>query len=425
MSRSKSTPSDSHSGAGIGNATGHALSAAELIAIEQRIGAHNYKPLDVVITRGEGCWVWDVEGTRYLDGLAAYGAVNQGHQHPRIVAAMTAQLGRMSLTSRAFRNDQLAPFYQELSDFSGYTRVLPMNTGAEAVETALKAARKWGYTVKGVPDGEAEILVFDGNFAGRTISIISFSDDEQYRFGFGPFTPGFRILPYGNLAALERAITPNTVAVLLEPVQGEGGIIIPPADFLPGVRALCDQHRVLMIADEIQSGLGRTGKRFACDHAGVRPDAMTLGKALSGGMYPVSAFLADDEVMDVFGPGDHGSTFGGNPLGAAVATEAIRVLQDEGMIDNAAAMGARFAEALDRFDFGSIREVRQTGLWIGIELWEQAGGARRYTEDLRARGVLCKETHEHVIRIAPPLVIDESQVDLTVDTLRATFESLG
>jgi ornithine--oxo-acid transaminase len=397
----------------------------KLIAIEQALGAHNYKPLDVMLTHGEGCWVWDIEGKRYLDCLAAYGAVNQGHQHPRIVTAMVRQAKRMALTSRAFRNDQLAPFYRELTDFSGYGRVLPMNTGAEAVETALKAARKWGYTVKGVPAGQAEIIVFKGNFAGRTISIISFSDEDQYRDGFGPFTPGFRLVPFGDLPALERAIQANTVAVLFEPVQGEGGIIIPPDDFLPGVRALCDEHGMLMIADEIQSGLGRTGKRFACDHADVRPDAMILGKALSGGMYPVSAFLADDEVMDVFGPGDHGSTFGGNPLGAAVATEALRVLREEGMIDNAATMGARFAAALDQFDYGSIREIRHTGLWIGIELWHQAGGARRYAEDLRHRGVLCKETHEHVIRIAPPLVIDAEQVDLAVDTLHQTFDALG
>jgi ornithine--oxo-acid transaminase len=397
----------------------------ELIAIEQALGAHNYKPLDVMLTHGEGCWVWDIEGKRYLDCLAAYGAVNQGHQHPRIVAALVRQAERMALTSRAFRNDQLAHFYRELTDFSGFGRVLPMNTGAEAVETALKAARKWGYKVKGVPAGQAEIIVFEGNFAGRTISIISFSDEDQYRDGFGPFTPGFRLAPYGDLPALERAIHANTVAVLLEPVQGEGGIIIPPDDFLPGVRALCDEHGLLMIADEIQSGLGRTGKRFACDHAAVRPDAMILGKALSGGMYPVSAFLADDEVMDVFGPGDHGSTFGGNPLGAAVATEALRVLREEGMIDNAAAMGARFSAALDHFDYGSIREIRHTGLWIGIELWPQAGGARRYAEDLRHRGVLCKETHEHVIRIAPPLVIDAEQVDLAVDTLHQTFDALG
>ena len=401
------------------------LDAAALIGLEERLGAHNYKPLDVVLARGEGCWVWDVDGERYLDCLAAYGAVNQGHQHPRIVAAMVRQAEQMALTSRAFRNDQLALFYRELTDFSGYGRVLPMNTGAEAVETALKATRKWGYTVKGVPEGQAEIIVFGGNFSGRTITIISFSDEPQYRYGFGPFTPGFTLVPYGDLAALERAVSPNTVGVLLEPVQGEGGIIIPPADFLPGVRQLCDEHGMLMIADEIQSGLGRTGKRFACDHAGVRPDGMILGKALSGGMYPVSAFLADDEVMDVFSPGDHGSTFGGNPLGAAVATEALRVLREEGMIENAERMGTRFAEALENFDYGSIREVRQTGLWVGVELWETAGGARPYAEDLRARGMLCKETHEHVIRIAPPLVIDAEQVDLAVDTLRQTFERLG
>jgi len=422
------TDATSPASAGVpASATAPALSpAAEaLIDLEARFGARNYHPLDVVVARAEGCWVWDVDGNRYLDCLAAYSAVNQGHAHPRLVAVMTEQLKRVTLTSRAFRNDRLGPFYQEVASVTGFQRVLPMNTGAEAVETALKAARKWGYTVKGIPDGQAEIIAFSGNFAGRTISIVSFSDDAQYRDGFGPFTPGFKVVPYGDANAVERAITPNTAAVLVEPVQGEGGIIIPPPGFLQRLRALCDRHRVLLIADEIQSGLGRTGRWFACEHEGVRPDAMTLGKALSGGMYPVSAFVADDEVMGVFNPGDHGSTFGGNPLGAAVATEALRVLREEGMVENAAAMGARFAEGLERLDAASIKEVRQVGLWIGIELWPQAGGARRYCEDLRARGVLCKETHDDVVRVAPPLVIDAGQVDVALEALDHTFDALG
>ena len=398
---------------------------AQHIELETKYGARNYKPLDVVIERAEGCWVWDVEGTRYLDCLAAYGAVNQGHNHPRLVAAMKRQLDRVSLTSRAFRNDQLGTFYAELSDFSGYERVLPMNTGAEAVETALKAARKWGYTVKGIPEDQAEIIAFNGNFSGRTISIISFSDEQQYRDGFGPFTPGFKLVPFGDAQAVEQAITPNTAAIFFEPVQGEGGIIIPPAGFLRRLRELCDQNNVLLIADEIQSGLGRTGKRFACDHEGVRPDGMTLAKALSGGLYPVSAFIADDALMSVYEPGDHGSTFGGNPLGAAVATEAIRVIRDEGLIENAAAMGERFAAGLERFDHASIKEVRQIGLWVGIELWPTAGGAREYCETLRGHGILSKETHEHVIRISPPLTVQAAEVDLALEALEKTFDSHG
>jgi len=402
-----------------------APTSAELIALEDRYGAHNYHPLDVVLTGGQGCWVHDVEGRRYLDCLAAYSAVNQGHNHPRIVAALVEQAQRMALTSRAFRNDRLGTFYRTLCELTGYGRVLPMNTGAEAVETALKAARKWGYTVKGIPEGKAEIIVMDGNFAGRTITIISFSSEPSYRHGFGPFTPGFVSVPYGDARAVEDAITAHTCAVFLEPVQGEAGIVIPPVGWLRDVRAICDRHNVLMIADEIQSGLGRTGLLMACDHEGVRPDGVTLGKALSGGMYPVSAFVADDAVMGVFHPGDHGSTFGGNPLGAAVATAALTVLREEGLVANAAAMGERFRAGLETFDHGSIRDVRQIGLWIGIELWPEAGGARRYCEDLRDRGVLCKETHDHVIRVAPPLVIQPSEVDFALDALRTTFDHLG
>ncbi len=399
--------------------------ARDLIELEHRYGAHNYHPLDVVLTRGQGCWVWDVDGNKYLDCLAAYSAVNQGHNHPRLVRVLVEQAHKLALTSRAFHNDQLGPFLKEVSDLTGFSRVLPMNTGAEAVETALKACRKWGYKVKGVADGQAEIIVFEGNFAGRTISIVSFSDEPQYRDGFGPFTPGFKVIPYGDVEALRAAITPNTVAVLMEPVQGEGGIIIPPAGTMRRIREICDDHEILLIFDEIQSGLGRTGCMFAFHHEDARPDGMTLGKALSGGMYPVSAFVADDELMEVFRPGDHGSTFGGNPLGAAVGREAIRVLLDEGLVENAARMGARFGQHLRELRDPAVKEIRQVGLWIGVELHAEVGGARRYCEALMARGVLCKETHTHTIRIAPPLVITADEVDWAVEQIHAVFDELG
>ena len=402
-----------------------ALGARDYIALEERYGAHNYHPLDVVLDRAEGCWVWDLDGKRYMDCLAAYSAVNQGHNHPRIVGALTAQAARLALTSRAFHNDQLGPFCQELSQLTGFSRVLPMNSGAEAVETALKAARKWGYKVKGVPEGQAEILCFSGNFAGRTISIVSFSDEPQYRDGFGPFTPGFRILPYGDPAAVAEAMGPNTVAVFMEPIQGEAGVIIPPEGTLRQLRELCDANRSLLIFDEIQSGLGRTGRMFAWEHEGARPDAMTLGKALSGGLYPVSAFVADDALMDVFHPGDHGSTFGGNPLGAAVAREALRVLVEEGLVENAARMGERFARGLAALRAPSIAQIRQRGLWMGIELWPPVGGARAYAEALKERGLLCKETHVHTLRIAPPLCIRADEVDWALEQLGAVFEQLG
>ncbi|MBP7146260.1 MAG: ornithine--oxo-acid transaminase [Acidobacteria bacterium] len=405
--------------------TAQKLDARELVQMEERYGAHNYHPLDVVLTRGQGCWVWDVDGRKYMDCLAAYSAVNQGHNHPRIVQALVEQAQRLGLTSRAFRNDQLGPFCRELSELTGFARVLPMNSGAEAVETALKAARKWGYKVKGVPEGQAEIIAFANNFGGRTITIVSFSDDPQYRDGFGPFTPGFKIIPYGDADAVEHAITPNTVAVLMEPVQGEAGIVIPPRGTLKRIREICTKNRVLLILDEIQSGLGRTGKMFAGEHEGVRPDAMTLGKALSGGMYPVSAFVAGDEVMDVFRPGDHGSTYGGNPIAAAVSRAALRVLVEEKLVDNAAAMGARFRQGLESLHAGSIRELRQIGLWIGIELKPEAGGARRYCEELMKEGMLCKETHAHTIRVAPPLVITADEVEWALERLKTVFQRLG
>lgn len=383
----------------------------ELVTLEDQFNAKNYKPLDVVLERGEGIWVWDVDGNRYLDFLSAYSAVNQGHCHPRILNAMIEQAQKLPLTSRAFRNDQLPYLVQELCELTGYEKVLPMNSGAEAVETALKLARKWGYTVKGVEADRAEIITCSGNFHGRTISIISFSPEEQYKAGFGPLTPGFLQIPYGDADALEKTITPNTVAFLVEPIQGEGGVIIPPEGYLKRVRELCDEHNVLLIADEIQSGLGRTGRLFATHWEGIRADMVTIGKALSGGFYPVSAVLADAEVMDVFKPGDHGSTFGGNPLGAAVAREALAVLVDEGLIENAEEMGDYLMGQLVRLESAYIKEVRGRGLLIGVELHPSAGGARRFCEALKERGLLCKETHDHVIRFAPPLTIAKEDID--------------
>ena len=391
--------------------------AADFVALEDRWGAHNYHPLDVVIARGEGIWVWDVEGKKYMDFLAAYSAVNQGHCHPRIVAALVAQVGRVALTSRAFRNDQLGPFLRDLCQLAGFDRALPMNSGAEGVETAIKAARKWAYTVKGVPDGQAEILVFHRNFHGRTTTIVGFSSEEQYRHGFGPFTPGFKLLPYGDAAAVEAAIGPNTAAVLVEPIQGEGGIIVPPAGYLRDLRRLTKEHGALLVADEIQSGLGRTGKLFAYEHEGIRPDVVIVGKALSGGLYPVSAILADDWVMGVFHPGDHGSTYGGNPVAAAVARAALKVLIDEGMIENSARLGEYFLGRLRQLDSPYIAEVRGKGLWIGIELTPEAGGARRFCEALQREGLLCKETHENVLRIAPPLTITRAEIDWALERL--------
>jgi ornithine--oxo-acid transaminase len=395
--------------------------SAELIALEERAGAHNYHPLDVVIERAEGVWVWDVEGRKYLDCLAAYSAVNQGHCHPRIVEALAEQSRKVALTSRAFRNDQLALFYRELTELTGYDKALPMNTGAEAVETAIKAARKWGYKVKGIPEGKAEILVFENNFHGRTTTIVGFSSEAQYRDGFGPFTPGFRLLPYGDADAVEAAMHANVAAVLVEPIQGEGGIIIPPAGYLRRLREITERHQALLVADEIQSGLGRTGRMWAFEHEGIRPDIVIMGKALSGGLYPVSAIVADDAVMDVFHPGDHGSTYGGNPVAAAVGRMALRVLQEEGLVERSARLGAYLLGRLRDIDSPHVREVRGRGLWIGIELNQQAGGARRFCEALQLRGVLCKETHEHIIRVAPPLVITEEEIDWALERLAAVL----
>jgi ornithine--oxo-acid transaminase len=408
----------------IGARTGRQATTGECIALEERYGAHNYHPLDVVVERASGVWVWDVEGRRYMDFLASYSAVNQGHCHPAIVAALVEQAHKVTLTSRAFRNDQLGLFYRDLCELTGFSKVLPMNTGAEAVETAIKAARKWAYTRKGVAEDRAEILVFEHNFHGRTTTIVGFSSEEQYRRGFGPFTPGFRMLPYGDAAAVERAITPETAAVLVEPIQGEGGIIVPPDGYLARLRELTRRHGVLLMVDEIQSGLGRTGKLFAYEHEGIRPDVVIVGKALSGGLYPVSAVLSDEEVMAVFQPGDHGSTYGGNPLGAAVARAALRALVDEDMVGNSARLGAVMMERLRSIASPHVREVRGKGLWIGIELHPAAGGARRFCEALQDEGLLCKETHEHVIRIAPPLVIGEDEVEWALARLEKVLTTL-
>ncbi len=387
------------------------MQTADYIDIEEHHGAHNYHPLDVVVTRASGVWVWDVEGRKYMDCLAAYSAVNQGHCHPRLVKALVEQACRVALTSRAFRNDQLGPLCQQVSELTGFGRMLPMNSGAEAVETALKAARKWAYDVKGVPDNQAEILVFDGNFHGRTTTIVGFSTEALYKKGFGPFTPGFRVLPYGDADAVEQAMHANVAAVLVEPIQGEAGIVIPPQGYLRRLREITTAHRALLMVDEIQSGLGRTGKLFAFEHEGIRPDVVIVGKALSGGMYPVSAVLADDEVLGVFSPGSHGSTYGGNPLAAAVAREALRVLVEEGLVERSASLGDYLLDRLNSLRSPHVKEIRGKGLWIGIELHHAAGGARRFCVALAEDGLLCKETHDHVIRIAPPLVITREEVD--------------
>lgn len=391
----------------------------ELIALEEQFGAHNYHPLDVVIERAEGVWLYDVEGKRYLDCLAAYSAVNQGHCHPRILHTLIQQAFRVTLTSRAFRNNQLPLLCEELHQLTGFDMALPMNSGAEAVETAIKAARKWGYKVKGIPAGKAEIIACANNFHGRTVTIVSFSTDEQYRDGFGPFTPGFKTIPYGDINAFRAAITPNTCAFLVEPIQGEAGIIIPPAGFLKEAAALCRDLDVLLMCDEIQSGLGRTGKLFAYMHEGIKPDVLIVGKALSGGFYPVSAVLASREVLGVFHPGDHGSTFGGNPLACAVARAALGVLKDEHLVEQSAELGAYFLSRLKTLRSPDLKEVRGKGLWIGIELHSPA---RPYCEALKEEGILCKETHDKVLRIAPPLTITREEIDWAFERIRGVIE---
>jgi ornithine--oxo-acid transaminase len=393
----------------------------ELIDLEEKYGAHNYHPLDVVIRRGQGVWVEDVDGKRYLDCLSAYSALNQGHVHPKILAAMLEQASQLTLTSRAFRNDQLPLFYKELAEITGYEMALPMNSGAEAVATALKLARKWAYQVKGVPKYQAEIIVFENNFHGRTLSIISFSTEPLYKADFGPFTPGFIIVPYGDAQAVRDAITPNTAAVLVEPIQGEAGVITPPPGFLEELRQVCTENDVLLMADEIQTGLGRTGALFACDHEGVRPDVMIIGKALSGGFYPVSATLADRQLMGLFQPGEHGSTFGGNPLGAAIARAALRVIVEERLVENAAELGEYFSDQLAEIPSRHVKQVRGKGLLIGVELKKEAGGARRFCEALQERGILAKETRAKTIRFAPPLVIDRPTIDWALDRIRAVL----
>ncbi len=383
----------------------------DYIDLEEKFGAHNYHPLDVVIERGKGVWVYDVEGNKYLDCLAAYSAVNQGHCHPRIVNALKTQAERITLTSRAFRNDQLPLLYKELSELTGYEMSLPMNSGAEAVETAIKAARKWGHKVKGIDPMEGDIIVCRNNFAGRTITLISFSTEEQYKDGFGPFTPGFKVVPYGDAEAFEKAVDKNTIAFLVEPIQGEGGVVVPPAGYLEKCAAVCKKNNVLFIADEIQTGLGRTGKLFAHYHENIKPDMVIIGKALSGGCYPVSAVLSNKEILGVFNPGDHGSTFGGNPLAAAVARESLKVLVEENLIENSRVLGDYFKSRLTEIKSKHIKEVRGRGLFIGVELFPEAKGARRFCEALMKKGILCKETHDNVIRFAPPLVIKKEEID--------------
>jgi ornithine--oxo-acid transaminase len=393
--------------------------------LERRYGAHNYEPLPVVLARGEGAYLWDTAGRRYVDMMSAYSTASHGHAHPRIIAALTAQARRLGVPSRAYYNDRLGPFLAELARVTGFDAALPMNTGAEAVETAIKAARRWGYRGKKVPHDAAEIIVAHGNFHGRTTTIISFSSEPEYRDGFGPFTPGFVAVPFGDLAAMEKAITANTVAVLIEPIQGEAGIIVPPAGWLAGVRRLCDAHRVLLIADEVQSGLGRTGAWFACDHEGVRPDGLVLGKALGGGVLPVSAFVAKSEVMDVFTPGSHGSTFGGNPLAAAVGLEALQVIAEEGLVEKSRVLGAHMLKRLRAIRSPALKAVRGRGLWAGAEIDPRFATARQACERLLATGVLSKETHGTVVRLAPPLVITRTDLDWALDRFEEVVREIA
>ena len=389
----------------------------QYIELEDRYGAHNYKPLDVVLQRGEGIWVWDVEGKKYMDCLSSYSAINQGHCHPKILETLVEQARKLTLTSRAFRNDQLGFFYEEMCEMTSSHKVLPMNSGAEAVETCIKAVRKWGYMVKGVPENQAEIIVCENNFHGRTITIVGFSTDEGSRAGFGPFTAGFKIVPFGDAEALEAAVTSNTVALLVEPIQGEAGVIIPPAGYLKKARSICDKNNIVMILDEIQTGLGRTGKLLAEEHEGIEADLTLVGKALSGGFYPISAVLSNIEVLGLLKPGEHGSTFGGNPLACAVARTAMKVLVEEHMIENAAEMGEYFLSGLSQIKSPYIKEVRGKGLLIGVELLPEVGGARGFCEKLMDRGLLCKETHDNIIRFAPPLVIKKEEIDWALEKI--------
>ena len=399
------------------------LDFSDLLDIERRLGAHNYKPLDVIVERGDGVWAWDTDGKRYLDCLSAYSAVNQGHCHPKILAAMIEQAQKLTLTSRAFRNDQLALFYQEVCELTNSHKVLPMNSGAEAVESAIKAVRKWGYETKGVRPGHAEIIVCGDNFHGRTLGVVSFSTDPTARTGFGPFVPGFKSIPFGDADALEAAITPDTVGFLVEPIQGEAGVVIPPDGYLRKVRSICTRNNVMLILDEIQTGLGRTGKLLAEEHEGIEADLTLIGKALSGGFYPVSAVLSNSEVLGILNPGEHGSTFGGNPLACAVARAALKALVEEGMIENAAAMGEYFMEGLKGLRTNLIKEIRGRGLMIAVEFHEDAGGARQYCEALMHEGLLCKETHTHTIRFAPPLVITRDEVDWALERIGRVFNA--
>ncbi len=382
-----------------------------------RYSAHNYHPLPIVLSRGEGVWVWDVEGNKYLDCLAGYSALNQGHRHPAILQAARAQLDRLTLTSRAFHNDQMGPFLHELCELAGYEKALPMNTGAEAVETAIKAVRRWGYRVKGIPSDQAEIIVCENNFHGRTTTVVSFSTEHAYNADFGPFTPGFKIIPYGDADALAAAVTPNTAAFLVEPLQGEGGVFVPPKGYLSKAAEICADNNVLLVADEIQTGLGRTGKMFCAEWENVRPDVMIIGKALSGGFYPVSAMLADDNIMSVFGPGDHGSTFGGNPLGAAIARAALKVLVDERLPERALELGDWFMKELRDLESPHVAEVRGQGLMIGVVIKDASGTARPYCEALMKKGILAKETHEQVVRFAPPLVIEKTDLQWALEPI--------
>jgi ornithine--oxo-acid transaminase len=400
------------------------MDSKDLITIEDLYGAHNYHPLDVVISKAQGIWMYDVEGHKYLDFLSAYSAVNQGHRHPRIVRALFDQARKLTLTSRAFRNDQWPMLAKEVAEMTGYSMVLPMNSGAEAVETAVKTARKWAYQKKGIPQDQAEIIACSNNFHGRTVTVISFSTEPLYRQDFGPFTPGFPIIPFGDVDALEKAITPNTAAFLVEPIQAEAGILIPPDGFLKRAAEICKQNNVLFIADEIQTGLGRTGKLFACEYEGVRPDMVIIGKSLGGGCYPVSAVLADREILGVFKPGEHGSTFGGNPLACAVARESLRVIREEKLVENAAERGQSFMEKLRKVRSRHIKEVRGRGLLIGIELYPEAGGARRFCEELMKEGLLCKETHDNVLRLAPPLIIREKDLNWALKRIKTVFKRL-